>query len=176
MPLVTTLRSMERVLPRRVLEKARLGCCAACRTQKTKMAASSMKSVQRSQRAGEVVHADVMGPVSPAGGAALCRYLLVMVDDFSRYTIALPMVSKSQASANLVATLKFVRATTGNPLGMLFIDKGESNTTEVREYLDSVGAQLHLAGTAQHDSNPVAESNIGAHWRMTRALLHFGNI
>lgn len=49
---------------------------------------------------------------TPGSGA---RYFFVIVDEYSRYVQAVPMVHKSKASAKVLAFLKWFERQTGQP-------------------------------------------------------------
>jgi hypothetical protein len=78
------------------MEKIGKGICGPCQLGKqTRVAHKKTSGIQTSKNL-ELLHMDLMGPTRTAslGGK---RYILVIVDDFSRYTWAIPIREKSDA-------------------------------------------------------------------------------
>jgi hypothetical protein len=78
------------------IEKTEKGVCGACQLGKQTRAAHKKTSGIHTSKNLELLHMDLMGPTRTAnlGGK---RYILVIVDDFSRYTWAIPIREKSDA-------------------------------------------------------------------------------
>jgi hypothetical protein len=78
------------------MEKTEKGVCGACQLGKQTRAAHKKILGIHTSRNLELMHMDLMGPTRTAslGGK---RYILVIVDDFSRYTWAIPIREKSDA-------------------------------------------------------------------------------
>jgi hypothetical protein len=79
------------------MEKTGKGICGSCQLGKQTRAAHKKTSGIQTSRNLELLHMDLMGPTrtTSLGGR---RYILVIVDDFSRYTWAIPLREKSDAS------------------------------------------------------------------------------
>jgi len=78
------------------MEKTGTGICGSCQLGKQTQAAHKKTSGIQTSRNLELLHMELMGPTRTAslGGK---RYILVIVDDFSRYTWAIPIREKSDA-------------------------------------------------------------------------------
>jgi hypothetical protein len=78
------------------VEKTGKGICGSCQLGKQTRAAHKKTSCIHTSRNLELLHMDLMGPTRTAslGGR---RYILVIVDDFSRYTWAIPLWEKFDA-------------------------------------------------------------------------------
>jgi hypothetical protein len=78
------------------MEKTGKGICGSCQLGKQTRAAHKKTSDIQTSRNLELLHMDLMGPTRTAslGGK---RYILVIVDDFSRYTWAIPIREKYDA-------------------------------------------------------------------------------
>jgi hypothetical protein len=78
------------------MEKTRKGICGSCQLGKQTQAAHKKTSSIQTSRNLELLHMDLMGPTRTAslGGR---RYILVIVDDFSQYTWAIPLREKFDA-------------------------------------------------------------------------------
>jgi hypothetical protein len=78
------------------MEKTEKGICGSYQLGKQTRATHKKTSGIQTSRNIELLHMDLMGPTRTAslGGR---RYILVIVDDFSRYTWAIPLQEKSDA-------------------------------------------------------------------------------
>jgi hypothetical protein len=82
------------------MEKTEKGVCGACQLGKQTRAAHKKTSGIHTSRNLELLHMDLMGPTRTAslGGK---RYILVIVDDFSRYTWAIPIREIMEESSKI---------------------------------------------------------------------------
>jgi hypothetical protein len=78
------------------IEKTEKGVCGACQLGKQTRAAHKKTSGIHTSKNLELLHMDLMGPTRTANLDGK-RYILVIVDDFSRYTWAIPIREKSYA-------------------------------------------------------------------------------
>jgi hypothetical protein len=87
-------KDMVRDLPK--VEKTGKGICGPCQLGKQTRAAHKMILGILTSKNLELLHMDLMGPTRTAslGGR---KYILVVVDDFSQYTWAIPLREKSDA-------------------------------------------------------------------------------
>jgi len=87
-------REIVKDLPK--MEKTGKGICGSCQLGKQTRATHKKTSGIRTSRNLELLHMDLMGPTRTAslGGK---RHILVIVDDFSRYSWAIPLQEKSDA-------------------------------------------------------------------------------
>jgi len=78
------------------MEKTGKGICGSCQLGKQTRAAHKKTSGIQTSRTLELLHMDLMGPTRTVslGGR---RYILVIVDDLSQYTWAIPLREKSDA-------------------------------------------------------------------------------
>jgi hypothetical protein len=78
------------------IEKTGKGVCGPCQLGKQTRAAHKKTSSMLTSRNLELLHMDLMGPTKTAslGGR---KYILVIVDDYSRFTWALLLQEKSDA-------------------------------------------------------------------------------
>jgi len=88
------LLAIVRDLPK--IEKIGKGICGPCQLGKQTRAAHKKTSGILTSRNLELLHMDHMGPTRSASLAGR-KYILVVVDDFSRYTWAIPLREKSNA-------------------------------------------------------------------------------
>ncbi|CAI7889154.1 unnamed protein product [Closterium sp. NIES-54] len=71
----------------------------------------------------QTLHLDVLGP-APTQGPERERYILVVVDDFSRYTTVFPLAKKSEVTSTLIRWLLATEGTRGRRVSCLHSDHG----------------------------------------------------
>ena len=80
--------------------------CEACLAGKQRCAPFPNQAKYRAERPLELVHGDLCGPITPATPSGK-KYMLLLVDDMSRYMWAILLASKDEAP---VAIKKFKAA------------------------------------------------------------------
>ena len=94
--------------------------CEACGLGKMQKKPFPKQNQHRATRPYEIVHSDVCGPmqVESKGGS---RYLLTFTDDFSRYTTAYFIKSKSEVLSKFMEYVSSVEKHTGHQIMKLNI-------------------------------------------------------
>ena len=101
---------------------------------------------------GEVVYLDLLGPFSNQVSRA--RYLLSMMDGFSRYVVVVPVRSKSAADVSN-AILDFWIKVYGAPR-KFYADMGAEFTANLTQsMLNELGIPIRFAHPENHQANPV---------------------
>ena len=101
---------------------------------------------------GEVVYVDLLGPFS--NQVSLARYLLSMMDGFSRYIVVVPVRSKSAfdvSSAILDFWVKVYRA----PKSFTRTKGAEFTANLTQNMLNELGIPIRFAYPENHQANPV---------------------
>ena len=111
---------------------------------------------EEATRVGQIVHADSIGPISPETHHTQNRYILVVVDGYSRYLQRFVMKSKDQTAKMLDIAYRNmqVRFPGRGQFDRLRCDKGgEFESSEVTEVLNKYGAVQEFAETDVHEHN-----------------------
>ena len=64
---------------------------------------------QPATRIGEIVHADLVGEISPTSSYKQKRYILIVMDNLSRYVIILLLKNKTETPSKLDACLREIQ-------------------------------------------------------------------
>jgi len=130
--------------------------CAAC--VQGKQQRSSFKSrQQRATTRGEVIHADLCGPmeVDSLDGA---RYFLCFTCNFIRYCIVYFLKEKSEAAAKIDKMVRLVSNLCDRSVKALQCDGGlEFNNSKVKSILKTQGVQLVITNPYTPEQNGCVE-------------------
>ncbi|KAI3747844.1 hypothetical protein L6452_10529 [Arctium lappa] len=155
-------------LPELKYEKEHL--CAACEKGKMKRVAHKPKPEPSTSSPLELIHMDLCGPMrtQSLGGK---KYVLVIVDDYSRYTWVKFLRSKDETPEVLISFLKTTQVKMQRPVKFLRTDNGtEFKNKIVEEYLESVGISHQYSAARTPQQNGVVERRnrtlVEAAWTM----------
>nr|GEX49970.1 retrovirus-related Pol polyprotein from transposon TNT 1-94 [Tanacetum cinerariifolium] len=113
--------------------------CSSCEQGKSKRASHPPKLVSNSRKRLHLLHMDLCGPMRIASINGK-RYVLVIVDDYSRYTWVQFLRSKDEAPEVIKTFLKRIFILLQSLVIIIRTDKGTEFKNQVlKEYLDSVG-------------------------------------
>lgn len=115
---------------------------------------------ERAQQPMQVIHADVMGPISPITHPNKKRFVVVFIDDFSRKAMAYAMKSKSETGEYFELFLKSMRNVLGYDAKVCYLrsDKGtEFLGGEIQNVLKREGIQNDTSAPHTPQHNGVAE-------------------
>ncbi|MBC8079188.1 MAG: DDE-type integrase/transposase/recombinase, partial [Gorillibacterium sp.] len=139
--------------------------CEACEKGKsTKPAARKQwHKGPRTTKILERVHADLIGPITPESRGY--KYLLVIIDEHSRYNLAIPLKRKSDAGVRLLETISSLERLTGEKVQQIQADwGGEFQNAETQGELRQRGILTKETVPYQSDTNPFVE-------RVNRAIM-----
>ncbi|CAI5474115.1 unnamed protein product [Closterium sp. Yama58-4] len=119
----------------------------------------------------ETLHLDVWGP-SPRPGPERERFFLVVVDDYSRYTIVFPLARKSEVTSTLIRWLLTTQDTRGRRVSCLHSDRGgEFRSGILAGFCHEQGIRQSWTLPESPQQNGVAERRIGLVMEIARTSL-----
>jgi hypothetical protein len=147
-----------------------LSRCDTCKRAKMHCPPHSSKNLKHSKEPFELVHMDIKGPIEVAGLRGE-KYILVLVDDFSRWIQVYALREKSDLLVRLQHFEgQFVRSR-GFKIRRLRMDNaGEQKSRLFSEWLSSAGIQPEYTSPHTSQSNGVAERSIQTMTTVARAL------
>ncbi|KAI3769449.1 hypothetical protein L6452_00551 [Arctium lappa] len=145
--------------------------CAACEKGKMKRAPHKPNPEPSTNPPLELLHMDLCGPMRTQclGGK---KYILVIVDDYSRYTWVKFLRSKDETPDVLITFLKTTQVNLQKPVKFLRTDNDtEFKNQKVEEYLESVGIS-HKYSAARTPQQKWSEAVSTACYTQNRSMVH----
>ncbi|KAK8923921.1 hypothetical protein KSP39_PZI019707 [Platanthera zijinensis] len=145
--------------------------CAGCQYRKTHRLPFDIS--QTSCRAPlECIHGDLMGPtVTPSLGGS--RYMLALVDDYSRYTWVYFLKEKSETFIKFVEFKELVQGRLGLRLKKLRTDNGgEFTSSNFSNFCRKFGIQQELIYAHTPQQNGIAERKVRHLIEICKCWLH----
>ncbi|KAI3697634.1 hypothetical protein L6452_30729 [Arctium lappa] len=131
--------------------------CAACEMGKMKKASHKPKATPSTSRSLELIHMDLCGPMR-IQSINHKKYVLVMVDDFSRYTWVRFLRSKNETPDLIISLLKRVQVSLNQSVQTIRTDNGtEFKNRVLTSYLTSVGITHNFLAARTVQQNGVVE-------------------
>ncbi|GKF53635.1 retrovirus-related pol polyprotein from transposon TNT 1-94 [Tanacetum coccineum] len=105
--------------------------CSSCKVSKAKRSSFKTKTVPSSKGRLNLLHMDLCGPIRVASTNGK-KYILVIVDDYSRYTWTLFLRSKDETPEVLKDFLLMIQRNLQAPVISVRTDKGTENALSLR--------------------------------------------
>nr|GFA24086.1 hypothetical protein [Tanacetum cinerariifolium] len=131
--------------------------CSSCEQGKSKRASHPLKPVPNSRQILHLLHMDLCGPMRIASINGK-RYVLVIVDDYSRYTWVHFLRSKDEAPEVIIKFLKRISVLLQSPVIIIRTDNGTEFKNQVlKEYFDTVGISHQMSSVRTPQQNRVVK-------------------
>nr|GEZ72494.1 hypothetical protein [Tanacetum cinerariifolium] len=147
--------------------------CPSCEQGKSKRASHPPKPVLNSRKRLHLLHMDLCGPMRIAiiNGK---RYVLVIVDDYSRYTWVHFLRSKDEAPEVIKTFLKRITILFQSPVIIIRTDNDTKFKNQVlKEYFDSVGISHQVSSVRTPQKNRVVKRRNQTLVEAARTMLIF---
>ncbi|GJW11460.1 retrovirus-related pol polyprotein from transposon TNT 1-94 [Tanacetum coccineum] len=144
-----------RGLPKLKFEKDHL--CSACALGKSSKKPHKPKSEDTNQEKLYLLHMDLCGPMRVASVNGK-KYILVIVDDYSRFTWVKCLRSKDEALAFIINFLKMIQVRLKETVCRIRTDNGTEFVNQtLREYYEKVGISHETSVARSPQQNGVVE-------------------
>ena len=147
--------------------------CETCVKSTRKTSKFNKTSIPRNQPPGEMLHMDVVELKPLFHGF---RYLLVIVDDTSRFTWSVKLKTKDKAMEEAIGVIERIRVHHGRNVKVLRFDRGELHSTLFKEYTtqNHISCEMSPRKTPQMDGT--AERHIQTLVNIIHSLLTHSNM
>nr|GFA27644.1 retrovirus-related Pol polyprotein from transposon TNT 1-94 [Tanacetum cinerariifolium] len=147
--------------------------CPSCEQRKSKRASHLPKLVPNSRQRLHLLHMDLCGPMRIASINGK-RYVLVIVDDYSRYTWVHFLRSKDEAPEVIIKFLKRILVLLQSSVIIIRTDNGTEFKNQVlKEYFDTVGIPHQISSVRTPQQNGVVERQNRTLVEAARTMLIF---
>ncbi|GKA58791.1 retrovirus-related pol polyprotein from transposon TNT 1-94 [Tanacetum coccineum] len=144
-----------RGLPKLKFEKDHL--CSTCAMGKRKKKPHKPKSEDTNQEKLYLLHMDLCGPMRVASVNGK-KYILVIIDDYSRFTWVKCLRSKDEAPDFIIKFLKMIQVLLKVPVRRIRADNGTEFVNQtLREYYEKVGISHETSVARSPQKNGVVE-------------------
>nr|GEY67497.1 retrovirus-related Pol polyprotein from transposon TNT 1-94 [Tanacetum cinerariifolium] len=151
--------------------------CPSCEQGKSKRASHPPKPVPNSRQRLHLLHMDLCGPMRIASINEK-RYVLVIVDDYSRYTWVHFLRSKDEAPEVIIKFLKRISVLLQSSVIIIRIDNDTEFKNQVlKEYFNTVGISHQMSSVRTPQQNRVVERrNRTIYNRWTKKIMETMNV
>ncbi|KAJ9553109.1 hypothetical protein OSB04_017154 [Centaurea solstitialis] len=150
--------------------------CSACQLGKMKRVSHKSKLEHGTKKPLQLIHMDLCGPmrVQSINGK---KYVLVMVDDYSRYTWVKFLRSKDEAPEIIISVLKEVQVNLQSQVQKIRSDHGtEFKNKVLGGYLESVGIKHTFTAVRTPQQNGVVERRNRTLVEAARTMLAYSKL
>ncbi|KAJ9540906.1 hypothetical protein OSB04_027412 [Centaurea solstitialis] len=150
--------------------------CSACEMGKIKKSSHKLKVEHNTSKPLQLLHMDLCGPmrVQSINGR---KYVLVIVDDFSRYTWVNFLRSKDGASDIIISFIRNVQVRLQLPVQVIRTDNvTEFKNRKLDSFLDSVGITHTFSAARTPQQNGVVERKNRTLVEAARTMLTFSKL
>ncbi|MBW0522566.1 hypothetical protein O181_062281 [Austropuccinia psidii MF-1] len=152
-----------------------IGICHPCSVAKSQHQPFQGISRQMVQGPGDVIIADLMGPLPPSLDRK--KYVLTIQDCFSRLTVAIPLLDKTEAKVELQQWILQFMNTTGCKVKIVRTDNGsEFKNIIFNDFLKQQGILREYSMPYEHHQNGKIERTNWTISEMARTSLNWANL
>ncbi|GJX22080.1 zinc finger, CCHC-type containing protein [Tanacetum coccineum] len=145
--------------------------CESCMVGKQTKKSFSKKATYRASRLLEMVHGDICGPITPSTQAGN-SYILVLIDDCSRYMWSFLLKHKSDAFGVYQRFKNVFEKRTGKEIITFHTDKGgEFTSHDFNRFCDQEGILRMLTAPYAPQQNGIVERRNRTLLEMTRCMM-----
>nr|GFB53196.1 retrovirus-related Pol polyprotein from transposon TNT 1-94 [Tanacetum cinerariifolium] len=150
--------------------------CSACAMGKSTKKTHKPKSEDTNQEKFYLLHMDLCGPmrVESVNGK---KYILVIVDDYSRFTWVKFLRSKDETPTFIIKFLKMIQVRLNVPVRRIRIDNGTKFVNQtLRDYYEEVGISHETSVARSSQQNGVVERRNHTLIKAARTIENLGKL
>ncbi|KAJ9561581.1 hypothetical protein OSB04_006741 [Centaurea solstitialis] len=150
--------------------------CPACQMGKMKRSSHKSKTESSCQSPLEMIHMELCGPMRIQSISGK-KYILIMVDEYSRYTWLEFLRMKSEAPELIIKFIKRIQVLLQLPVRKIRSDNGtEFKNATLDAYLTSVGISHNFSGAYTPQQNGVVERRNRTLVEAARTMLAYSGL
>ncbi|KAI3697266.1 hypothetical protein L6452_30160 [Arctium lappa] len=150
--------------------------CSACAKGKMKRSSHKLKMLSNYNKCLELIHMDLCGPMSTQSINGK-KYIVVMVDEYSRYTWLEFLRKKSEAPNLIIKFIKKIQVMLQSPVKQLRSDNGtEFKNATLQTFLESVGISHNFSVVMTPQQNGVVERKNRTLVEAARTMLAYSEL
>lgn len=150
--------------------------CECCLEGKSSRAPFPVVSERKSTQILDIVHTDLCGPMKNESTSG-SRYVMHIIDDYSRFTVTYLLKAKSEAAGNIKDYVRWVETLTGRKPRVVRSDGGgEFDNAELRRFYKEEGIKPQYTTAYSPQSNGVAERKNRSITEMATCMLIDANL
>ncbi|KAJ9544969.1 hypothetical protein OSB04_024676 [Centaurea solstitialis] len=162
-------KNLVKGLPETRLSKDTL--CPACEQGKMTRSSHPPRMDTSSKSPLDMIHMDLCGPTRTES-LARKKYMLVLVDEFSRFTWIEFLRAKSEAAERIIAFIKRIQVLLGRRVKKLRSDNGtEFHNAKLQSFLEDVGISHNFSAVRTPQQNGVVERKNRTLVEATRSMI-----
>lgn len=147
------------------------GVCTTCLEGKLTRKSFSKESEKKSSEVLDLIHSDLCGPMQTETPSKK-RYLMTMIDDYSRYTVIYLLRNKYETFEKIKEYVSFVKNFFRRSPKIIRADQGGEYTgNDLIKYLKEEGIQIQYSVADSPQQNGVAERKNRSLLEMARCML-----
>lgn len=144
--------------------------------QKENFTEKASQEVRQRQKVGELIHADLCGPME-TNSLGKARYFLLFKDDYSNYRKIYFLKTKDEVKTHFKNFIKRVSMETGRRINMLRTDNGlEFINEETKKILNEEGIEHQTSTAYTPEQNGKAEREMRTMTETARTMLIAKNL
>ncbi|GJU60462.1 retrovirus-related pol polyprotein from transposon TNT 1-94 [Tanacetum coccineum] len=162
---------LARGIPKLKFQKDHL--CSACALGKSKKSSHKPKAEDTNQEKLYLLHMDLCGPMHVASSNGK-RYILVIIDDYSRFTWVRFLRSKDEAPEAIIKCIKNIQVRLNSTVRNVRTDNGTEFVNQtLREFYENVGISHQTSVARTPQQNNVVERRNRTLVEASRTMLIF---
>lgn len=145
--------------------------CGSCLLGKQARQAFPKATSYRADKALELIHGDLCGPITPSTSSGN-KYIFAVIDDYTRYMWTILLKEKSEAFSKFTKLRDLIEIETGEKIQTFRTDRGgEFVSHEFNEYCEKAAIKRHLTSPYSPQQNGVVERRNRTMMEMARSIL-----
>ncbi|CAM9847243.1 unnamed protein product, partial [Phaeothamnion confervicola] len=172
-PSASVMERMDRLGLIKLRKPFKLPFCDACQYGKSHREAANKNSPERAKQLFELVHSDMLGPITPATQSGY-KYAIIFVDDLTRFRVVYLMRTKDEAAQKLQDYIGAFVTPRNLRIQRLRTDNGSEYRSSEFEHICKTNGYIKMECSAPYtqSQNGVSERSWRTEMEKARTMLY----